>query len=151
MSRWVLITEVEVTGQCFLQPEKMPLELLVSIQSLSCPLKISIILIHFLQEMFNGYNWQTRILEVRQDRLPPSDLDISTLPHPHPLTSSSSTAPFFFGKSLSSYGSLPNLAKTHTLDLDDFQLQSAERNRNPSTVTTRNLFVGNVSQDKSFV
>ena len=41
-------------------------------------------------DMFNGYSWQTRILEVRPDRLPP-DLDHSGLIQDLSLNSSART------------------------------------------------------------
>ncbi|GJJ14998.1 hypothetical protein Clacol_009269 [Clathrus columnatus] len=94
-------------------------------------------------EMFNGYNWQTRILEVRLDRLPPPDLDLNS-------ANASLTTPFPSGKTFSSYGS--NFASfdrnnAFSPDPDDFQLQSTDRVRSLSNVTTRNLFVGNDLKD----
>ena len=50
-------------------------------------------------DMFNGYNWQTRTLEVRPDRLPP-DFD-----NPNPMLA------------VNPAGSLPSASSGHTLPL----------------------------------
>lgn len=134
MFPWVLIIEVEVMEQFCLLPEKTPLELSVRIMYFIHPFTCTS---HLSPEMFSGYNWQTRILEVRLDRLPPSELDIST--HSSHLNSSAGSSSF------SSYG-VPSSSDRipFTSNLDDFPF-SDSRSRTLSNGMTRNLFVGNVS------
>ncbi|TFK48998.1 RNA-binding domain-containing protein [Heliocybe sulcata] len=73
-------------------------------------------------DMFNGYNWQTRVLEVRLDRLP---VDLDTLGPPTGAGTPNATL------------SSPFLAPA----MDDY----AFLDRPSSSGGTRSLFVGNVS------
>lgn len=89
-------------------------------------------------DMFNGYSWQTRVLEVRLDRLLPE--------HDSPLytsigsstTSSSRSSPYpsLPSTSSSQLGSSPSV-------LDEPEYMSIYRGTDPNSC--RNLFVGNVS------
>lgn len=79
-------------------------------------------------DMFNGFNWQTRVLEVRPDRLPP-DLDYS---NPSSQASSSS--------SNGTFSPAPGLP----LELDYNNLMASSVDRPGSSSGGRNLFVGNV-------
>ncbi|KAF5371686.1 hypothetical protein D9758_003393 [Tetrapyrgos nigripes] len=85
-------------------------------------------------DMFNGYSWQSRILEVRPDRLPP-DLDnpLSTGPSPG-LPAVSGLLPY--ASSLNSLGGL-------TAEIDYTSLLGVDR-PSSSSGTGRNLFVGNL-------
>lgn len=98
-------------------------------------------------DMFHGYSWQTRILEVRPDRVPP-DLDNPlsaptpiTLPMPTPFSASSSASP------LNSAAHLTSPSRTARIISDDLDLTTLfgfEVANVPSSAC-RNLFVGNVS------
>jgi RNA recognition motif-containing protein len=97
-------------------------------------------------DMFNGYSWQTRILEVRHDRLPPTDFDttISSLP---PLGSSTNAALLSRPSVLhqgSHYPSIDEVSDVHGLfnqyQSHDGVLSSASG----SASQGRNLFVGNL-------
>lgn len=101
-------------------------------------------------DMFNGYSWQTRVLEVRPDRLPP-DLDnplgpssgqvfpttVGSVPHSLSLLS--------YGPASQSNPLLPTLGMTQGI-ADDFDYQSLYNHENIglSGSVGRNLFVGNV-------
>lgn len=120
--------------QSCLLPGKTPLELSVRIIYFISPFTCTS---HLNPEMFSGYNWQTRILEVRLDRLPLPDLDMST--HSSHLNSSAGSSSF------SSYGGPSSSDRIpFTSNLDDFSY-SESRSRTLSNGMTRNLFVGNVS------
>jgi hypothetical protein len=98
------------------------------------------------REMFNGYTWQTRVLEVRPDRLPPDlDLNINNnhnnvsalgLPGPSKLATPMRTdevepqLPFMSHDLLSPSGSILGGAGLHTAH---------------AGAGGRSLFVGNVS------
>lgn len=106
-------------------------------------------------DMFNGYSWQTRVLEVRPDRLP-SDLDnpLGTSPGPvFPSTVGNISNPL----SLLSYGPasqsnplLPTFAMAPATT-DDFDYHSlyGHEGIGMSGIGGRNLFVGNVSPPRS--
>ncbi|KAF8591365.1 RNA-binding domain-containing protein, partial [Ramaria rubella] len=98
-------------------------------------------------DMFNGYNWQTRTLEVRPDRLPPDfdnpnfmmtgnsgSLTTSSAGHPFPIP----MHPIPYGNSLGDGVSIPGP--------DDFDISKlfGEQTRSASGAGTRNLFVGNL-------
>ncbi|THU87564.1 hypothetical protein K435DRAFT_596932, partial [Dendrothele bispora CBS 962.96] len=84
-------------------------------------------------DMFNGYSWQTRILEVRPDRLPP-DLD-----NPMSTAGPSTTIPTVGGL-LPSFASLGGLGP----DIDYTSLLGLDRPSSSSGTGGRNLFVGNL-------
>ena len=95
-------------------------------------------------EMFNGYSWQTRILEVRPDRLPP-DFD-------NPLGVSLALG---FGNGVSSVpnalGASPFGPQGHsltilgtTMDEVDYSAFYPHEGMGSSLVGGKNLFVGNV-------
>lgn len=96
-------------------------------------------------DMFNGYSWQTRILEVRSDRLPP-DFD-----NP-PLTGGfasgvvnlpSSLGPGqFVSAGQNNPASISSNGMGEDLDYASFHLYDG---LGPSGAGGRNLFVGNVS------
>jgi RNA recognition motif-containing protein len=93
-------------------------------------------------DMFHGYSWQTRILEVRLDRLLPLDLDAN------PPASCGSG----YGASglMPSYAGVPLIALGLTAvpgssNLEFGTLYGPERPVSTSNVG-RNLFVGNVSR-----
>ena len=98
-------------------------------------------------DMFHGYSWQTRILEVRPDRLP-QDLD-NPLPAP-PSNTLSIPAPFSASSSASPLTSATHLtspcrtARVLSDDLD-FTTPFGSEATNTSSSACRNLFVGNVS------
>ncbi|KAJ3773554.1 hypothetical protein FB446DRAFT_641481 [Lentinula raphanica] len=83
-------------------------------------------------DMFNGYSWQTRILEVRPDRLPP-DLD-SLNPNPNPFSNVPSPGPFaspqVAGSSLVSFS-----------EIDYTSLFGLDRPSSSSGNAGRNLFL----------
>jgi hypothetical protein len=81
-------------------------------------------------DMFNGYSWQTRILEVRPDRLPP-DLDLQASMVPNSGLSSPMGA---FGPSLT-----PMQPSFHREDSGGSVPRAGS-----STTNQRTLFVGNV-------
>lgn len=98
-------------------------------------------------DMFHGYSWQTRILEVRPDRLP-QDLDNplpalppNTLSIPTPFSASSSASP------LTSAAHLTSPCRTARILSDDldFTIPFGSEAANASSSACRNLFVGNVS------
>lgn len=68
MSLWAQTTEAVATVQFFSRQQRMQVELLVSISPRDSTF------LTFDPDMFNGYVWQTRTLEVRPDRLP-ADID----------------------------------------------------------------------------
>jgi hypothetical protein len=99
-------------------------------------------LIYFIfydEEMYNGYTWQSRVLEVRPDRLPP-DLDLS-LPfqsQPQPLTflipQSHTPIPFIL-----SHSQIPTTAAStsfftdHQRQYSDFGGSNTSANARPQT------------------
>ena len=94
-------------------------------------------------DIFNGFSWQTRVLEVRPDRLPP-DLD-------NPLGSVSGPPASSMGNPLTSFLSSPtpgpNLSSSLHKRLDDFDygsLLSTPDLPGASSSIGRSLFVGNV-------
>lgn len=98
-------------------------------------------------DMFHGFSWQTRILEVRPDRLP-QDLDnplpappSNTLSMPAPFSASSSASP------LTSAAHLTSPCRTARVLSDDldFTTPFGSETTNASLSACRNLFVGNVS------
>lgn len=102
-------------------------------------------------DMFNGYNWQTRTLEVRPDRLPP-DFDNAgslmvnpgALPPTGGLSGQSFPIPIPtipFANSLGDGG-------MSVSGPDDFEVAKmiGERARAGSGAGSRSLFVGNVSR-----
>jgi len=89
-------------------------------------------------DMFNGYSWQTRILEVRPDRLPP-DLDNSTNMSTAPSTSIPAVSGLLpFASSLNPLGGLG-------AEIDYSSLLGLDRPSSSAGTGGRNLFVGNVS------
>jgi RNA recognition motif-containing protein len=92
-------------------------------------------------DMFNGYSWQTRILEVRPDRLPP-DFD-----NPSPAggyTFGVSNLPSLVGAS--PFGQNNPLLSSTTMGEDfDYNSFHVYDGLGPSAAGGRNLFVGNVS------
>ena len=102
-------------------------------------------------DMFNGYNWQTRTLEVRPDRLPP-DLEFSNPmmttnpPVSLPLAASGHTLPLPIHPAPVPYGaSLGNGSSPASGSEDEITTKLiGERVRTAST-GSRSLFVGNVS------
>jgi hypothetical protein len=102
--------------------------------------------------MFHGYSWQTRILEVRPDRLPP-DFD-NPLPAPAPKAAPPALAfsPPPSNTLSSSFASGAHITSpsgaAHNLP-DDFDYNSiyGPEALNVSSSSCRNLFVGNVSRD----
>ncbi|KAF8637834.1 hypothetical protein AX17_002464 [Amanita inopinata Kibby_2008] len=96
-------------------------------------------------DMFNGYSWQTRILEVRPDRLPP-DLDspLTTISGPaitgFPASPASSITSTF-----SAPAHIPNLSlHTHKFS-DEFEYSPIFSVHDiPTSNSCRNLFVGNL-------
>ena len=124
--------------------------------------------------MFNGYSWQTRILEVRPDRLPP-EYDINyplpvtyASPGVYPMMPSQMTYPSssfsmatimdeLVATSLASSGSASNLIQANLIPglgpslLDPARSASRAGLHTPSTTGAgRNLYVGNVSHLKPF-
>lgn len=94
-------------------------------------------------DMFNGYSWQTRILEVRPDRLPP-DFD-----SPSPVggyTSGVSNLPNLLGASPFGPAGKNNTAAALSSQGEDFDFKSlyGYDGLGPSAAGGRNLFVGNV-------
>lgn len=87
-------------------------------------------------DMFNGYSWQTRILEVRPDRLPP-DFD-SLNPNPTPFSTVSSPGTFASPQ-------VPSSSLGGFTDFD-YNLFGFDRPSSSSGNAGRNLFVGNVSE-----
>ncbi|KAJ3788478.1 hypothetical protein GGU10DRAFT_262743 [Lentinula aff. detonsa] len=87
-------------------------------------------------DMFNGYSWQTRILEVRPDRLPP-DFD-SLNPNPNPFSAVSSPGIFASPQ-------VPSSSLASFSEIDYTSLFGLERPSSSSGNAGRNLFVGNVS------
>lgn len=85
--------------------------------------------------MFNGYSWQTRVLEVRPDRLPPDFDGLNPSSAPFSATSSPGV---FSPPQASLLGSLS--------EIDYTSLFGIERPRSSSGSAGRNLFVGNVSK-----
>lgn len=85
-------------------------------------------------DMFNGYSWQTRILEVRQDRLPPADFD-------NPLGQSAIVP----SPTLNSYSAYDEMNDLNAMLLQQ-QLHDPSFSATASAATSqsRNLFVGNV-------
>lgn len=98
-------------------------------------------------DMFNGYSWQTRILEVRPDRLPP-DFDNPTpvggfTANVAKLPSSLGLSPFTSvgqNNSAASGMTLPHMMG-EDIDYNSFYLHDG---LGPSGAGGRNLFVGNV-------
>lgn len=99
-------------------------------------------------DMFNGYSWQTRILEVRPDRLPPEFDNSLGAPQGTPFSGGVGNGPSPLGAS--SFGpsgqntqmpSAPVSSQSMTDEIDYNSLYAHEG----STVGGRNLFVGNVS------
>jgi hypothetical protein len=89
-------------------------------------------------DMFNGYSWQTRILEVRPDRLPP-DFDANIAPGYAAVSGSGSGLAASTISASSSSTPFPD-------DLDYSALLDHYHNLpNASGPPCRNLFVGNVS------
>ncbi|KAF5389657.1 hypothetical protein D9757_004115 [Collybiopsis confluens] len=86
-------------------------------------------------DMFNGYSWQTRILEVRPDRLP-QDLDLLNL---NSTSFSNFSSPAHFVSSQVT-GSLLNGLN----ELDYSSIFGLDRPSSSSGATGRNLFVGNL-------
>lgn len=99
-------------------------------------------------DMFHGYSWQTRILEVRPDRLPPDFDNPLPAPTPNPVpppsfSTSSATSlipPLTSGTHVTSP---PRAARPLSDDLDYNSFFGSEAS-NASLSTCRNLFVGNV-------
>ncbi|KAK7462982.1 hypothetical protein VKT23_007563 [Stygiomarasmius scandens] len=88
-------------------------------------------------DMFNGYSWQTRILEVRPDRLPP-DLDNSTNMSTAPSTSIPAVSGLLpFASSLNPLGGLG-------AEIDYSSLLGLDRPSSSAGTGGRNLFVGNL-------
>lgn len=100
-------------------------------------------------DMFHGYSWQTRILEVRPDRLPPdfdNPLPASAPNSLHPPTSFSTPSSTSLSSPLASATHLTSpshSARTLSEDLDFSSLFGSEA-PNSSSYTCRNLFVGNL-------
>ncbi|KAF7986334.1 hypothetical protein HWV62_35318 [Athelia sp. TMB] len=105
-------------------------------------------------DMFNGYSWQTRILEVRADRLPPdfeNPMGLSTMPgfagamsnSPMPVSSFAGTGQVhpLMGATMGG-GNTPGMA-------DDFDYTSFYMHEalGPGPNGGRNLFVGNDLKD----
>ena len=86
-------------------------------------------------DMFNGYSWQTRILEVRPDRLPP-DFDANIAPG-YPSVAGTGPVPSSIPPSSSSTPFPDDLDYSSLLD-HYYNLPST------SGPPSRNLFVGNV-------
>jgi hypothetical protein len=88
-------------------------------------------------DMFNGYSWQTRILEVRPDRLPP-DLDktLGSVAIP--------TAPTLSALPASVHGPAPLHSYRPSDDFDYASLLNAHDVSGSSSPPSRCLFVGNV-------
>jgi hypothetical protein len=97
--------------------------------------------------MFNGYSWQTRILEVRPDRLPP-DFDN---PSPAGFTSGvpnlqNSLGATPFAPAGQNNSSVPAAILTNAAGEDfDYTVFHLYDGLGPSGAGGRNLFVGNVS------
>ncbi|KAJ3994381.1 hypothetical protein F5050DRAFT_1809633 [Lentinula boryana] len=89
-------------------------------------------------DMFNGYSWQTRILEVRPDRLPP-DFD-SLNPNPNPFSTVSSPGIFASPQ-------VPSSSLASFSEIDYNSLFGLERPSSSSGNAGRNLFVGNDLKD----
>jgi RNA recognition motif-containing protein len=81
-------------------------------------------------DMFNGYNWQTRILEVRPDRLP-ADVELSLGVVPTSLAAVSAVP-----SPIGQYGPIPGMF------LDERSTSSSRLVS--AAATNRTLFVGNV-------
>ena len=103
-------------------------------------------------DMFHGFTWQTRTLEVRPDRIPP-DLINPTLPGsgvgyvaPGPTTSGIGVPSTTYGSNpIMASGPSPLHASTNVhRDFDFSPMRGLERPRS-STTASRALFVGNVS------
>ena len=115
-------------------------------------------------DMFNGYSWQSRVLEVRLDRLP-SDFDNFSNPtsgyHIPSLISSHAHAPVIAGlrppysypttlppsiSPLSSTSFAPQIPLRSTLDESNLDHSMIFGHERPGTAggVSRNLFVGNV-------
>lgn len=99
-------------------------------------------------DMFNGYSWQTRILEVRPDRLPP-DFDSSLgAASPAPVFGNgASNVPSPLGAS--PFGSSSTQGNSLTVpgsmtDEIDYNAMYPHEGMGPSPAGGRNLFVGNV-------
>lgn len=93
-------------------------------------------------DMFNGYSWQTRILEVRPDRNPP-DLSQVQLPGSGP----SSGVPTPFGGPVGSpfAGSpMPYSGPGSSALAEEIDFSNGLR-PGSAGLSTKNLFVGNVS------
>lgn len=103
-------------------------------------------------DMFNGYSWQTRILEVRPDRLPP-DFDnslgaspgtgfvggVSNVPSP---LGASAFGPTGQNNSVIAASAIPP-GMTDEIDYNTLYAQEGSGSSIPSG---RNLFVGNVRE-----
>lgn len=83
--------------------------------------------------MFNGYSWQTRVLEVRPDRLPP---DFDNL-NPNSAPFSTVPSPGIFAS--------PQPSLLGVNEVDYTSLFGIDRPGSSSGSVGRNLFVGNVS------
>ena len=101
-------------------------------------------------DMFNGYNWQTRTLEVRPDRLPPEfDSPVSSM-----AVNTVSLPPTVSGQALpisvhsAAYGNALGLGDNvmSASGHDDLEVPQliGERART-SSIGSKSLFVGNVS------
>lgn len=88
-------------------------------------------------DMFNGYSWQTRILEVRPDRLPP-DFDANIAPG-YPVAGSGPVA-----SNIPTTTPFPDDLDYSSLLDHYYNLPSA------SNPPSRNLFVGNVRPPSAF-
>lgn len=97
---------------------------------------------HLRPDMFNGYNWQTRTLEVRPDRLPPDFDNPTPMSNPNALPSTSAAG---HALSLHPYGTA--LGEPTASVPDDLEVSKifGERPRTGTSPGSRSLFVGNVS------
>ncbi|KAF9078737.1 hypothetical protein BDP27DRAFT_1164117, partial [Rhodocollybia butyracea] len=86
-------------------------------------------------DMFNGYSWQTRILEVRPDRLPP---DFDSL-NPNSASFTTAPSPTHFASPQVSSSLVSGLN-----DIDYTSLFGLDRPSSSSGNAGRNLFVGNL-------
>ena len=102
-------------------------------------------------DMFHGFTWQTRTLEVRPDRIPP-ELINPTLPGsgvgyvaPGPTTSGIGVPTTYGSNPIMAPGPSPLLASTNVhRDFDFSSVRGLERPRSTASAS-RALFVGNVS------
>lgn len=95
-------------------------------------------------DMFHGYSWQTRILEVRPDRLPPDFDNPLSMPTPNPplFPVNSST----FASPLASIVRATSPSRSVRTLSDDFDYNSlfGSDGSAASSSACRNLFVGNL-------